>query len=628
MKLLKWIGRKSLLVFLTFLLLGAEVTTRLEPRYDLEAHKKFAIKIEFDRAAEVWWIYDKAYVDSWMWRLPREELNRLIANMEKPYPIPGETKYDLKFKKLEGKEPEKFFSEMMAFAAMSKKRVVLINPESNDGLASSVKIFGHLGLLNAGTVAEQEECEVLLIDELIDDPINIANVIKPNDIVGISFLVTNVERGLEMARQAKAAGASCIIAGGSTAAFRDDQLLKNGIDVVFTSNSVKAIRSFFQQFEGNNLATLDIPHLKTVPGGTQRSNRKFQLLSEKRARQQQRVQGEFDNDEVFIVPNLNLFPQSHWEQAWAGYQQIYGHKYRDPSQVRNSLIHMAQGCTRTQGVDVCSYCTIPNVADVRIPSHAYLVKLLDAYAEFGITEYFNVTDSSYEMVGLLGKLEDIGASFDSLTLYGRAQGIATHPQLLERWMKLTRSGRVMINVGFDSWDEKDLTSGVGKSSIRGLGSRVKENYQAVLEIKKAGAHLHNSIIFGIPAATIYSSQVILEKAAWVKDTLGIQLDMQESDLYWLNFGSPISELFYSHSFAQALAAKAGKEIGQADWWKHFGSRTEDLVVSWSSEVAYYEYFTQMTIEQAQECNQALSDMMATHEAAIPSRAYYPKLTEE
>src|SRR3989344_9336446 len=165
--------------------------------------------------------------------------------------------------------------------------------------------------------------------------------------------------------------------------------------------------------------------------------------------------GRFDPQDVFIVPNLNLYPNEYWQKVWDNDRRVFGHKHRKPNQVRNGLALFAQGCTRTGMADVCSYCTIAGVADIRFPAKEYLAATLEKYRSFGIDYFFNTTDSAFEMRNLMHDLKSINAFFpEGLMLYGRAWGLAHHPDLLDEWLSLT-GGRLIVNAGMDSGDERD-----------------------------------------------------------------------------------------------------------------------------------------------------------------------------
>jgi radical SAM superfamily enzyme YgiQ (UPF0313 family) len=328
---------------------------------------------------------------------------------------------------------------------------------------------------------------------------------------------------------------------------------------------------------------------------------------------------EFDLEDAFIVPKLDLFPESYWNEVWSNYRTVFGHKHSYVT--KNASALLAQGCTRTGGTDVCSYCTIADVANIRIPSEEYLRRTLEAYDRFGIEMVFNTTDSAYEMAPLVKRLQTVGASFHSLIIYGRAQGLAQYPELLDDWLSMVED-RLLINVGMDSGDAQILAQGVVKSSL-GKGSRLEENVAAVHRIKESGAHLHYSLIFGSPGETRESCERSIEFLEWSIATLGTQLDLVETDLYWLNFGSPAAELFHNFQKAQELAAIAGKSISRREWQEKFASHAEVLTVPWSVEQSWYRYFTNIDLDTAQEYNKRAASIMAAHSGAITGRAYKP-----
>jgi len=507
-----------------------------------------------------------------------------------------------------------------------QKRFVLVNVEHTVNMLSGdtthYRIWPHLGILSVGTVADQEGWDVVLHDELIDGFIDMEKLVQAGDVVGFSLVVTGMERGIELARQAKRLGASYCIVGNDAAIFRAEQILQlpdHPIDAVFTGNSLAAVREFLRQVGTVALDAMSIPGVAVVPCGVNRSNEALVLRAEREMRAKLRKQGMFDAQDVFVVPKLDLYGDEHWQKVWRNYRTIFSHKHVNPAEVRNALTLFAQGCTRTGQMDACSYCTIAGVADIRLPTQEYLKSLLEAYEAFGINYLFNVTDSAYEMRSVCTMLKSLGAHFrEGLMLYGRAWGIARHPEYLEDWLSIT-GGRLLMNVGMDSGDAGILERGVLKASQ--AGSRFEENRKAVRSIAKSGAHLHYSLIFGSPGETRESCQRSLEFFEWTRSVLGSQLDQCETDIYWLNHGSSASRVFHDYEYARQLAALAGKEISHSVWERRFRRHRDTLVVPWECEEAWYDCFTSITVQEAHEYVGTVARVMSSHQDAAPGRSH-------
>lgn len=509
----------------------------------------------------------------------------------------------------------------------SRRRFVLINVEQTADYERQYRTWPHLGMLFVGTAAKNEGWEVVLWDELVQGHCDLDSLVQPGDVVGLSLVVTGAERGILLARWAKELGASMVIVGNDAAAFRANHLLSlpsKPIDVVFTSNSTKAIGKFFRELgAGCGLESIKIPGVQTKSGMRQLSNRSVDLLIVLQERKHLKQEGQFDSQDVFIVPDLGLFPDSYWNEVWSNYRAVFGHKHSDPAGVRNALGLLAQGCTKTAGQRGCGYCTINGVADIRKADDEYVAQTVQRYAELGVTHLFNVTDSSYEMQHIPRQLLSAGSSFKSMTIYGRAQGITQNPELLELWRKVAPE-RLVVNVGMDSGDEKMLEDGVDKSNPTAhSGSRLEENRIAVRRIKEAGANLHYSLIFGSPGETHDSCKRSLDFMHWTIDVLGTQLDTVESDIWWVNHGQPESQVFESYDHAQELAAKAGKEISVKDWVTHFAAYQDTIVVPWEVEEAWYRFFTNISAEEAQAYNAEVAKAMATVEGSVHGRAFKP-----
>jgi hypothetical protein len=234
---------------------------------------------------------------------------------------------------------------------------------------------------------------------------------------------------------------------------------------------------------------------------------------------------------------------------------------------------------------------------------------------------FNTTDSVYEMSAVPRMLQELGVTWNAMTIYGRSQGICKSPGLLDEWQRVATQ-RLLVNVGMDSGDERMLSQGVVKSS-RTEGSRLDENRRAVELILKSGAHLHYSLIFGSPGETLETCESSIRFLEWTIATLGRQLDICETDVFWLNFGSPASKVFHDYSEAQRLAAMAGKSISEKEWYENFARHQQALVVPAATEEAWYRYFTGIDLDTAQAYNQRCVEIMARHNGSIRGRAYKP-----
>lgn len=582
-------------------------------------------RIHYDADAHVWINENPALETS----LRLEDLQ----NNERKYTLPQRVpeKREIRMRLNLFWQPENSMTEtqmaMVCAIVVPNRRLRLINVEQSinemRGEDAQFRIWPHLGLLSIGTVADEEGWEVALHDELIQGYVDLSHFVQPGDIVGLSLVVTGIERGVELARQAKQLGASYVIAGNDSAIFRADQLLRlpdHPIDAVFTSNSLVAVRQFLRQVGSVELHELEIPGVAVIPSGVNISNERSVIQAQRAMQQKLRSLSVFDPQDVFVVPKFSLFGEEYWQKVWQNYRHIYGHKHANPGEVRNALALFAQGCTRTGTADVCSYCTIAGVADIRLPTLPYLKRMLETYESFGINYVFNATDSVFEIRRVLSDLKTLGAFFpEGMMLYGRAWGLAHHPDLIDEWLSLT-GGRLLVNVGMDAGDEHILVSGVSKASQSG-GSRLEENRRAVRNIVSSGAHLHYSLVFGSPGETQETCRRTLEFFEWTRTVLGTQLDLCEADIFWLNFGAPAGRVFHDYGYAQQLAALAGKEISRETWEDRFHRHRDALVVPWECEEAWYDCFTSITVEEAQEYVAQVATTMTQHEAAAPGRKF-------
>lgn len=502
----------------------------------------------------------------------------------------------------------------LGLAPPVRRRFVGINVEANEWPEES-KVWPHLGLNYVGTVAEKENFEVKLWDELIQGPAPLENLIHEGDIVGLSLVTTGIERGVAIAERAKALGARYVVAGNDSSAFRARQLLglpNAPIDAVFTGNSLGSIRQFFKQATAVEVSQMRIPGVAVSAAATVNPTN---VSSGAKSISKLLAPADY-----FMIPNLGLYSPEYWDLVWTAYRSQYGHKHRSSENIRNAITLLAQGCGRAGAGEDCGYCTILEVGNIVVPPASYLERTLEHYKAFGINTFFNTTDSAFEMGELTKRLKNAD-SVDSLVIYGRAQAIAQRPEQLEKWLDVVKE-RLLINCGMDSADERILQEGIHKTATF-KGSRVEENRNAVRIIKAAGekAHLHYSLIFGSPGETHDSCKRNLEFLQWTIDTLGQQLDVVEGDTWWVNFGAPCSEIFYSYEAAERLAAIAGKSISREEWHHHFARHANELAVPFSCEESWYRFFTNITLAEAQEYNKQVRRMMTIVPGAVTGRDF-------
>ncbi len=179
----------------------------------------------------------------------------------------------------------------------------------------------------------------------------------------------------------------------------------------------------------------------------------------------------------------------------------------------------------------------------------------------------------------------------------------------------------MINLGLDSGDERILEQGIGKAVCS--GSRLEENRQAVLNAARSGAHLQYSLIFGSPGETRESCERTIDFFEWTRAVLGPQLDEGQASIYWLNHGSPASRVFRDYGFARHLAALAGKDIMPEAWEELFHRHRDTLAVPQSCQKAWYDCFTNISLDQAWDYSHQVIAALAEHEGAVPGRTYRP-----
>ncbi len=608
-------------LLLTFLLLALLLRVEsIEVAPTLFGDQKL---VQYDPVRHVY-IDRNTWYDNWTLGLPDDHPIRKSMRGEAEYPPVKKTKVTLNKELFLQKKYYICVGAMIITQSQRKaRRLVLINVEQmlneQEGDLQQYRVWPHLGLIFVGTVAEEEGYEVVMWDEYAVGSVPLETLVKPGDIVGLSLVVTGMDRGIVLARKAKELGAKYVIAGNDSAIFRANQVMAlpdKPIDAVFTDNGLMAARRFFREIPSVPVDSLDIPGVQITTGGEASSNEEGSLLFELQARKSKGVV----KDDVFVVPKLELYP--HWETLWANYRATFGHKHSNPETVKNAISLFAQGCTRTRGSKVCRYCTIKGVGDIRVPSMDMMARSVEAYNNFGADMIYNATDSVYEMYKVVKMLQKLGASWKAMTIYGRSQGVARNPHLLDEWQKVATE-RLLLNIGMDSGSDEMLMKGIEKSSVEGCGSRLEENRKAVRHIRQAGAHLHYSLIFGSPGESVETCESSIEFLEWSIEVLGDQLDICETDIFWLNFGSPASKVFHDYDYAVDLASLAGKTISREDWSKDFALHANEFVTPDCVEEAWYRHFTHIELAEAQAYNKRCAEIMKNHTGSIRGRAFRP-----
>ena len=214
-------------------------------------------------------------------------------------------------------------------------RIVLINIDAREAEYSAHgKSWGHLGLLHIGTIAEQEGFEVVLWDELILGKVNLGDLVRAGDIVGLSVVVTGVVDAQEYSHRAKELGASYVFCGNDQASSRAKQMLKNNsIDGVFVGDDLASIRKILRNLKREGiLPDIDI-------AGFDRRGQPV-VISRERS----------PDAEYFIIPNLSLYSKKHWEKVWDNHRKLNGFEYLNPDDLKNSTILFAGGCSRGSNI--------------------------------------------------------------------------------------------------------------------------------------------------------------------------------------------------------------------------------------------------------------------------------------
>ena len=132
-----------------------------------------------------------------------------------------------------------------------------------------------------------------------------------------------------------------------------------------------------------------------------------------------------------------------------------------------------------------------------------------------------------------------------------------------------------------------------------------------------------ALIFGSVGEDEDSCKRNLDFVAMSIDQLGStgQLDVCESDIFWLNPGSPAAVVFHDYSEASKRAQLAGKTISVDEWERNFKRYADELVVPHSCEENWFHFFTNISLETALEYNEQVKRLMEKVPGAVTGRDF-------
>ena len=134
--------------------------------------------------------------------------------------------------------------------------------------------------------------------------------------------------------------------------------------------------------------------------------------------------------------------------------------------------------------------------------------------------------------------------------------------------------------------------------------------------------MHYSLIFGAVGEDKDSCKRNLDFVERSIDELGEgQLDVCESDIFWLNFGAPSAVVFHDYSEASKYAQLAGKTISVKQWERNFARFADELVVPQSCAENWYHFFTNISYEAALVYNKQVKKLMEKVPGAVTGRDF-------
>ncbi|MFA5872038.1 MAG: B12-binding domain-containing radical SAM protein [Parcubacteria group bacterium] len=463
------------------------------------------------------------------------------------------------------------------------KRVFLINVGDRRPADSlHWHAWPSLGILTVGSLLQEIGWDVTLYDENILGPIRLEDFVRSGDVVGLSLLISSCERGLHLANEAKKLGSQYVILGNDQAASRAKQILSQcpSVDGIFLGDNLDPIEKVF-----GCIAKISSLPVDGIAGFTRRDRNGIPAL----------ILAKPFHSLQFNKPDFKLYSQAYWERVWQNHQELDGSEYSiDSTGIKNATIMLASGCAH--GRNACSYCSINEVGQMRWGDADYFLSLIEAYKNFGISTYYNVTDDFTGFPQLIDKLYTAGVKFPNLIFYGRARSAMHRPKIFENILRLVDGGYAKVNCGLDSGSDLILQQGLNK------GHGIRENKELVLLAKKLGLHLHCSFIFGSPGENERSCQETLEFIEWMLGILGKQVARIESDIFWAWHSAPSGRIFTSYEFARGYAAMVGKDLPRVAWRREFNIYQDSISLPWKVQLSFLRWFTRVDVDFVRDCN--------------------------
>jgi len=466
----------------------------------------------------------------------------------------------------------------------SIRKIQLVNAPNNPGAgaAGSQGCFPHLGLINLGTIVQQNYSEIEI--EILDGSIcSLEEIIKNlgGDLIGISALTTTYESALMLAQKAKELN-SIVVLGNDHASRFAQTILRNRpyVDAVFIGDHTEfPFLKFVQYLHEGKGELKDIESLCFREEDSIRENA-----------------SKIYSKEDLPLPNRTLVDHSPYIKNFNNkFEGIHGYKGT------NTSMNIASGCIKRNSR--CVYCDIYSldlftlssmrtwreIISLQEEGFDWIWEVCDDFSTFAIGKR---NEPSY--LERLVQSKPLGDT-PRLYVYSRAQEIK--PRVVELYKSLNIA---KVNIGMDSGDDLMLKS-LNKSNPQGN----EDNLRAAQLLDDAGIHIHVSYVLGAVGETEESLDNTYQLAKELIK-IGNVTSMDPSVLLPLP-GAPVWRMLYDYDYAKKEAEKYGVKVNDLS---HFESclntdriDTKKLAREWVDTFCKVDY---STIEHyAQEINKAI-----------------------
>lgn len=401
--------------------------------------------------------------------------------------------------------------------------IYLVNAANDESMAaiSNDYSFPALGVLSLGTWLKNRmpDLGVICRDGAVwssEKIIQEIHTTKPS-LVGISTLCTSYQNSLEIAKEAKNAGAK-VVFGNDQAAQISKFILQRRpyVDyVVGAEYGELDLELLVRHLRDNKVNLSGIPTLTyrdsagNVKGfDFERDRHKLSIASPVSGYQQIALENKLSGKrtdilDIFPIVDRTLYPEDHWQTYLGNYLKKFRHLHTG-SVTGVTVMNRARGCNRQDDAK-CKHCDM--LLDISMSSpEMFWQEVRSAHEQVKATSFYEACDSLSSFPNLItgiakAKPYDLGFKPDFF-VYCQAADLEKHP---ERVDMLKDIGVFRVNMGLESMSDRTL------KHLKGLNDSVEKNYKALQLLKDKGIHVYGSFVLGSELETTQTLRETTER---------------------------------------------------------------------------------------------------------------------